>query len=209
MPSGGPFLMKREETDKKYKEVIQVEATGEIVNIGSLYNIRNSKMYTAGNMFKKADLESKVKEVKCESSKFEVAQEHDVSKRAYLLSIDASLKLEFLNGLISVGGSANYLRDEVTNSDIARVVMSLSSTNKCKTIPITTPANDDVCELVKKSKTSGPTHVVTSLTTGLRSYFLYQRQTSSTKRVSELGEAYKLLLNQSLHLALRPVHLLT
>ena len=177
-------MIKRNEENPKTKAISEVEATGELISIGVLYNKRSSQVYTALNMFKEAAL-ANVRDVDCQSSTFEVRGENGVSQRAYTLGVDASFKLEFLFGLITVSGSAHYLRDEKQNSALARVTMSIKSTNRCKTIPITTESNPDICELAKSS--TGPTHVVTSITTGLRSFFLYERQTSLTEYTSELS----------------------
>ena len=57
-------------------------------------------------------------------------------ERAFSLKLSAGIKLEFLGGLITVEGSAKYLRDEVSKSNIARVTMNYKATTKTRTIPV-------------------------------------------------------------------------
>ena len=186
-------IVKRSEQKEELK-VIEREALGETISVGSMYDARKSLVQNGASFWNKATLDTEVNTMDTVYSNVDVFMENNINERSYALSVDASLKLEFLGGLISVGGSAHYLRDETSSSDVARVTMNYKSTKKTKTLPIKTPKDHtDLCN--KISSTTGPTHVVTSVTYGLRSYLLFERDVQKTEYKEEVGGSLQIAVN--------------
>lgn len=190
--SSGRIVKRSEQTEEL--KVIEREALGETISVGTMYDARKSLVQNGASFWTKATLDAEVNTMDTVYSNVDVFMENNINERSYALSVDASLKLEFLGGLISVGGSAHYLRDETTSSDVARVTMNYKSTKKTKTLPIKTPKDHtDMC--TKISSTTGPTHVVTSVTYGLRSYLLFERDVLKTEYKEEVGGSLQIAVN--------------
>ena len=186
-------LVKRADPKEELK-VIEREALGETVSVGTLYDARKSLVQNGASFWTAATLEQEVNVVDTVYSNVDVYMENNINERSYALNVDASLKLEFLGGLISVGGSAHYLRDETSSSDVARVTMNYKSTKKTKTLPVKTP-KDFVKLCGKIDSSSGPTHVITSVTYGLRSYLLFEKDVLKTEYREEVGGSLSIAVN--------------
>ena len=101
---------------------------------------------------------------------FDVFFSQDYQTRVNKLVIDASLKLSFMGGLISVDGSANYLHDESQTDNQVQVTLLYSVKTKTERIPYgTIPDNDDLCNKYGDE----PTHYVNEITYGLNAYMQF------------------------------------
>jgi hypothetical protein len=72
--------------------------------------------------------------------------------------------------------------------------MNYKSTKKTKTLPIKTP-KDHVQFCAKIDGSTGPTHVITSVTYGLRSYLLFEKDVHKTEYREEVGGSLQIAVN--------------
>ncbi|XP_063687942.1 uncharacterized protein LOC134821190 [Bolinopsis microptera] len=186
-------LVKRAEANEELK-VTEREALGETVVVGTFYDARKSLVQNGASFWTKDTLKKEVNVMDTIYSNVDVYMENNINERSYALNVDASLKLEFLGGLISVGGSAHYLRDETSSSDVARVTMNYKSTKMTHILPIKTP-KDHLDQCGKIDSNNGPTHVITSVTYGLRAYLLFEKDVQKTEYKEEVGGSLSIAVN--------------
>ena len=175
--------------------ILERTALGEIVSIGNFFDARKSIMMNGASFWSIEDLQTYVKTSDSKYSNVEVDADNNIYDKIYKLGVDASLNLEVMNGLVKVDGSASYLRDEKDNDDVTRATLSYLATTKTETLPEhylkTFP---EQCE--KISDTTGPTHVVSSITYGMRAHFIFDATSNNTDFEQTIKGDLKVKINK-------------
>ena len=153
-------------------------AVGEIVEVGALYDQRTDVIYNGFNMYSTDTLKDYVKSYDIDAAaEFNIEAEKEYTDKRSSFGLGASLQLSFLSGLIEVGGSADYLKDDQQKDDVVRMVMHSTQMTKRKYIDRISANPDFKIKLCKGvTKDSGPTHVVTEIKYGNRAYFLFEKK---------------------------------
>ena len=177
-------------------EIHERVAMGEVVRIGSLFDVRKGMLYNGFNMWNKDTLEAKMIVREAESSTTKYLREVDDRDKAKNMEISADVELDFLSGLLSIEGSAKYINDHKKTTNKARVVMKAQVTNNIYDIDMNTPIdNENLCNLYHPN--SGPTHVVVRIHEGLRAFFVFDKLVDDVKKSHDINgnlEAHVMLI---------------
>jgi len=112
--------------------------------------------------------------------------EKNARDKAKHFGIGAQLELDFLGGLINIKGSAQFLKDDRRSNNVARVVMAGNMVGSVEEINKYTPLDyPQVCDMVRP--TTGPTHIVTRVTKGQRSYFVFDKFVSQFRDSEDIS----------------------
>jgi hypothetical protein len=100
---------------------------GNLVTLGELYNANSAKflgvqLYTPESV-KKSLIETKRDPP---TTKLDVSYSTTFQEKSSVIDVDASLSLDILGGLVSVSGSASYLRDVKSNTSQDCFAMTLA-----------------------------------------------------------------------------------
>jgi len=114
--------------------------------------------------------------------------ENEANDRIAHFSIDASLKLSFLGGLIEVDGSAHYLRDQKETEKHIRFNMEYDATTRTESMPMSLRNNKTYVHICGEiGSDDGPTHVVTSVEYGMKAIFVYERYVHDYEYTEEIS----------------------
>ena len=178
-------LLKRGQSELVQPIVDQV-SLGQAIKIGTLYNQRTSQMYHGYELYSKKTLDEYVRKI--EGSLREV-QEIDAvantrSSRAKF-GLGAELELELMSGLITVKGSAEFMKDEIKSSQRARVVLKKEIEGDVLELDKDGAFIDyDYCNLVGQN--TGPTHFVSRIIYGQRSYMVFEKDAAVGENLDTL-----------------------
>lgn len=174
---------------------IDVDALGREVHLGNIYYGQDDHIATDQNMWTSESLKKR-KNVEKKISKNEIRITESVVDRLNVLDIDASLKLSFLGGLVSVSGSARYLDDRRDRKEMVSVTFLYDSINRVESVTqemrLQTDYYDDLCKNIGKG---GPTHVVSSVTRGFRGVLNFKKYLSDFSKESEVQGRLKAVIN--------------
>ena len=168
------------------KSIVNSDALGRIVSLGTLYDARQNNIWNGFSMWSEQEIKDNIILQTQPYSKTRFFTERNFRDRAALFNLDAELKLSFLSGLIEVKGSAHYLRDSRETNEKVRVNMDYYAITDSETIPHSLPVTyPEYCEYVGKE--DGPTHVISSVTHGMRAVFVFERTTSNSSTAEEVS----------------------
>eukprot|EP00116_Pleurobrachia_bachei_P002183 sb/3462445/ len=190
---GGPLKSSEKKSVREF-DLLEMENTERGSKLlGQLYNARTGTFIPGMFLWSQHTTVKNAQIVQPQLySNLEIFQEQDVDDRAFHLNLQGDLKLSLLSDLVSVSGTAQYLKDEKRESEKARVVMNFRSTRQSETMPITTPiSNRMFCNFA--TRPDGPTHAVTSRLIGLRAFLRFDldvKSEESTDRVAGKLEAH-------------------
>jgi len=160
---------------------IQVPTLGRPFSLGDLYDLKADAIVLGPKLWSSDHLANYTEHIQ-RTTKFEVSASQKTNDLKNIFDIDAWMSLSFLGGLVKVSGSAGYMDDRVTKSDIARVSLIFDTrtfTRELKPELFTKVDFDQVLE-----KVSFATHVVVGIQYGASAVFVFDRTVSSfeTKR---------------------------
>ncbi|KAL5262632.1 hypothetical protein ACHWQZ_G008134 [Mnemiopsis leidyi] len=165
--------------DQIVRPITDQISLGEPIKMGTLYNQRTNQMYQGYELYSDGTLEKFVS--KTPGSLREVQNIDAVSstrESRAKFGLGAELQLELMSGLIKIKGSAEYVKDEITRSNRARVVLKKEIEGDIFNIDYRSAIIDfDYCDLVKQN--SGPTHFVSRIIYGQRSYMVFDKDAAS------------------------------
>ena len=183
-------LLKRS-SEEVVRPIVDQIALGEPIKIGTLYNQRTNQMYQGYELYSKKTLEDYVS--KTPGSLREVQEIKAVSKTSESrakFGLGAELELELMSGLITIQGSAEYVKDEMTKYNRARVILKKEIEGDVFEIDKdSAEVNFDYCNLVKRN--SGPTHFVSRVIYGQRSYMVFDKDAASESDMEKIKGSLK------------------
>ncbi|KAI4889460.1 hypothetical protein NFI96_011630 [Prochilodus magdalenae] len=106
-----------------------------------------------------------------------------LSEKASFLEVSASLKASFLGGLVEVGGSAKYLKDQKTSARQSRVTLKFSQTTSFEQLTMTHLSTFTYPEVFEE-KTA--THVVTAVLYGAQAFMVFDKTVSEHEDKQEI-----------------------
>ncbi|KAF4075338.1 hypothetical protein AMELA_G00233300 [Ameiurus melas] len=109
---------------------IEIVALGRPLYPGMLYDCRRDSFIPGVTLWDKKVLCEDLDVHQQPQTHLKFAASDTLSDKANLLDISASLKASFYSGLVEVGGSAKYLRDNKSSARQCRVTMQYSQTTK-------------------------------------------------------------------------------
>ena len=155
---------------------IQVPALGRPFFLGDLYDLKADTIIMGPKLWSSDHLANYTERIQ-RTTKFEISASQNVNDLKNHFSIDARLSLSFLGGLIKVSGSAGYMDDRVTKSDIARVSLIFDTRTFTRDLKPEMFTKVDYDQVLKK--VSSATHVVVGIQYGASAVFVFDRTVSS------------------------------
>ncbi|XP_054647189.1 stonustoxin subunit beta-like [Dunckerocampus dactyliophorus] len=166
-------------------ETMKVAALGQPFTLGMLYNACRDELIPGFTLWDTATLESQTSESAQKSSSFKISASDTIESRSSLMDIEASLKLSFLGGLVEVGGSAKYLKDQKKFKNQSRVTFQYNATTIFKqlSVPALGPLNSQQKQIIEKGKA---THIVTGILYGANSVFVFDSEKLESSSVQDI-----------------------
>uniref|UniRef100_A0A8C6TBW6 Fibronectin type-III domain-containing protein n=1 Tax=Neogobius melanostomus TaxID=47308 RepID=A0A8C6TBW6_9GOBI len=148
--------------------LLQIAALGRPFTLGMLYDCREDTVVPGNLVQNKAN------------SQFEIITSESIEDKSSALNVDASLKASLLSGLVHVDGSANYLNDQKTSKNQARVTLNYNATTKFEELTMKHLGRGNVKHPDVFEKDIA-THVVTGILYGAQAFFVFDREISKSE----------------------------
>ncbi|MGH0168364.1 UNVERIFIED_CONTAM: hypothetical protein FKN15_054568 [Acipenser sinensis] len=97
-------------------KTIEMAALGRALFPGMLYDCRSDSFIPGVTLWDAKAIKNNIDTRERPSSDFMISTSDSFKEKSNLLDVSASLKASFLGGLIEVGGSAKYLKNDVSLS---------------------------------------------------------------------------------------------
>ena len=160
-------------------------AMGDAIKIGALYDVRTGFLYRGFNLWSEKTLSNAVWKTDLDGQNIEYLIENSARDKAKHFGIGAQLELDFLAGLINIRGSAEFLKDYRRTTNEVRMVLKGEMIGSVEDIDKYTPVDyPDLCEMATAN--SGPTHVITQVTKGLRSYLIFDKYVEKNRNSEDI-----------------------
>ncbi|XP_032420275.1 uncharacterized protein LOC116720920 isoform X2 [Xiphophorus hellerii] len=177
------------------EKVIEVATLGRPFRLGMLYDCRQDAIIPGLTLWDCDDLEKYKSETPQRNSNFEIVASESIQDKSSALDVEASLKASFLGGLVKVEGSAEYLNDQMTSKNQARVTLQYKATTKFQELSMNhlgrgNMKHPDVFE--KKIAT----HVVTGILYGAQAFFVFDQEKSETENHQDIRGNLKVLIEK-------------
>ncbi|XP_031419303.1 stonustoxin subunit beta-like [Clupea harengus] len=172
--------------------VLVTSAFSRPLDLGTLYDARNDRLIPGISLWKTEDFNSKTLVSPRPTTSFQVGASKSLSEKTSLLDVSASLKASFLGGLLTVGGSASYLKQRTSSSRQCSVTLKYHVTTEFKELMISelgTP-NPEVFD-----KTDA-THVVSGVLYGADALMEFQETASDNSRREEIEGNLDLMIKK-------------
>ena len=108
-------------TRRSGDDTLEMPCLGRPFWLGTLYDCRSDRLIMGTTLWDDQVIKAATSTNPQTASDFKVIAEDSVEDKTFNLDIDASLKLSFLGGLVSVQGSAKYLDDRKSSKRQAHV----------------------------------------------------------------------------------------
>uniref|UniRef100_A0A3B4ASG3 Fibronectin type-III domain-containing protein n=1 Tax=Periophthalmus magnuspinnatus TaxID=409849 RepID=A0A3B4ASG3_9GOBI len=161
-------------------EMIEMAALGRPFNLGMFYDCRADKLVPGITLWDNDDLMQDTRVVSKPHSEFNIVASESISDKSSSMGVEASLKASFLGGLISVEGSAKYLKETKTSTKQARVTLQYKTTTQFKELTMNHLGRGNMKHSYVFDKGIA-THVVTAILYGAQAFFVFDRLVSNTE----------------------------
>ncbi|KAH3760727.1 Stonustoxin subunit alpha [Pelomyxa schiedti] len=116
--------------------------------------------------------------------------ENKLTDRLKFMHVSAELQLSVLSGLVKVEGAASYLNEDLSSSQVARVVYSIDATTK--SVSLTMDHLSAIQEKGVVSPESPITHIITSVIYGVKGILVFEMQVDKSHTKEEIEGSLKL-----------------
>ncbi|KAF4075282.1 hypothetical protein AMELA_G00232670, partial [Ameiurus melas] len=157
---------------------MEIPALGRPLYPGMLYDCRRDSFIPGVTLWDKKALRDDLDVHQQPQTHLKFAASDTLRDKANLLDISASLKASFLSGLVEVGGSAKYLRDNKSSARQCRVTMQYSQTTKFEQLTMKELGNITYPQVFDQ-KTA--THVVTAVLYGAQAFMVFDHVTAENE----------------------------
>ena len=167
------------------------------VRLGSLYNRRNDKLLPGFTMWKedsskRTDVISK--RLPSDPQWF-VDSENTFSSKVRTLDIESGLALSLLGGLVDMQGHAEYLKDTVSSSNVAKVSLTYKETKIYQELTSEALTNIEYRDLLTSNERKDEfTHVVVKIEYGRACTMVFERDIKDDETKEEIEEALSAVL---------------
>ncbi|RVE59287.1 hypothetical protein OJAV_G00186920 [Oryzias javanicus] len=129
------------------------------------------------------------------SSAYDITASDSIQSKSSLLDVDASLSASFMGGLIEVGGSANYLKDNKKFKNQSRVTLQYKVTTEYERLNVTQLEAKNV-QIKDDLKSCGATHVVTGILYGANAFFVFDSEKMDSRSVQKIEGSMKAVIKK-------------
>ncbi|MGH0151307.1 UNVERIFIED_CONTAM: hypothetical protein FKN15_034086 [Acipenser sinensis] len=162
---------------------IEMAALGRALFPGMLYDCRNDSFIPGVTLWDSKALKNDLSIHEKPSSDFKISTSDSLKEKSNLLDVSASLKASFLGGLIEVGGSAKYLKDDVSSTRQCRVTMKYSKTVRYEQLTMSQLGKITYPQVFEQ-KTA--THVITAVLYGAEAFFVFDLSASKDENKQDI-----------------------
>ncbi|XP_051978499.1 cytolytic toxin-alpha-like [Xyrauchen texanus] len=168
---------------------IEMAALGRPFQLGMLYDCRKDALIPGITLWNQEELQKSIQTRPQINTDFKVTASDSMKEKTNLMNIGGSLNLSILGGLISVSGSAKYLKDTKKSFHQQRLTLCYHSTSKFEELTMNHLAPENIVHhQVFDNDTA--THVVTAVLYGADACFVFDREVSSDEdKTTVEGEA--------------------
>ena len=150
---------------------------GEPIKLGALYYGAEDRIQFDENLWRDETIKKKATITDIQKSKFKIRSTMDILERLSLFALSASIRADFLNGKFVIGGSVKFLNEGRKSVKQVSVSYFHESARQLQSIGQDMRAQDvdypEMCRLAGRE--DGPTHVVSSISRGIRAVFEFQK----------------------------------
>ena len=182
------------------KDIHQQPSMGRHVTLGALYYGKENRIANDENFWTVDSLKRNNITENIGSSSSKIAVTQTITERMKQFGLDASLSMQFLGGLVSVTGGAEFLnhkRDKDASVSVSFFYESVERVEYITQDMRRTLDFPEVCSYALENE-NPPTHVVSSITYGFRGIFDFQQATKNATRNQKAGISLKAALNLGL-----------
>ncbi|XP_038134098.1 stonustoxin subunit alpha-like [Cyprinodon tularosa] len=173
---------------------VEVAALGRPFGLGMLYDCRRDLLIPGITLWNNDDLLKNVNERQQNYNNFEINTSETDEKKYSVLDVGGSLKLSYSAGMFDVGGSGNYLKDNKTSRNQARVTLQYLANTKVRELSINNLGeNIMLTEVVEQGLA---THVVTAILYGAQAFFVFDREVSKDENIEAIQGEFKLAIKE-------------
>ncbi|KAM4552245.1 uncharacterized protein PAE49_015729 [Odontesthes bonariensis] len=181
--------------DPEARRTIEVAALGRPFSLGMLYDCRRDSLVPGLTLWDLSDLEKDQREQPQPTSDFEIVASESIDDKSSALNVEASLKASFLGGLVEVGGSAKYLKDQKASKHQARVTLNFKTTTKFQELSMNHLGRGNV-KHPYVFKDDLATHVVTGVLYGAQAFFVFDCDKTDNQSQQDIQGNLKVMIKQ-------------
>lgn len=165
-------------SDLASTDAIELAALGRPFSLGMLYDCRSEKQLHGITLWDNEVLDKKVvREHK--SSDSQLVASNSLDDKAFALNINGNLKLSFLTGRVSVSGAAEYLNHTKSSTRQEQIILHYKCTTKTEQMTMDQLAKGKI-QHHEVFEHGTATHVVTGIQYGAQSFFVFEREKTSS-----------------------------
>ncbi|KAM4729074.1 stonustoxin subunit alpha-like [Anableps anableps] len=181
--------------EAKSSRAVEVAALGRPFSLGMLYDCRTDLLVPGISLWNNDDLVKNVNERQQNYNNFEIITSESDEKKYSVLDVGGSLKLSYSSGMVEVGGSGNYLKDNKISRNQARVTLQYLANTKVRELSI-----NNLGENIKHTEVFEQglaTHVVTAILYGAQAFFVFDREVSEDENIEDIQGDFKLAIKET------------
>uniref|UniRef100_A0A667ZBE7 SNTX thioredoxin-like domain-containing protein n=1 Tax=Myripristis murdjan TaxID=586833 RepID=A0A667ZBE7_9TELE len=168
---------------------------GRPFSLGMLYDCRKDSLIPGMTLWDPDVLEKNIRERPQPNSEFEIVASESLEDKSSALNVQASLKISFLSGLVEVGGSAKYLKDNKISKNQARVTLTYKTTTKFQELSMKHLGSGKVKHQCVFDKGLA-THVVTGILYGAQAFFVFDHEVSEKEDHQDIEGSLKTMVKK-------------
>ena len=171
----------------------KISALGRPFDLGMLYDRRSDKLIPGKTLWAPDQLDKAVKTVAQPYTNSEVIAEDTFEEKTKALGVEASLKLSFLGGLVSVQGAAKYLDDRNTSSRQSRVVLKYETKIQLKQLTMEHLGRGMV-QYPEVFDQGIATDIVVGILYGAKAFMIFDKEVSKDESKKEVHGSMEVLV---------------
>jgi len=164
-------------------EAKNVQALGRTLQLGTVYDARTNMFFPETSFWRKETIDNAVQENPAGHTSYEVYTDQRTKSKMESMDIEASLSMDFMSGMVHVGGSGRYFEDKVSDEYEVNVELTYDATVIKKLL-----AKTNETDFPDECGNEQYTHVVMGVTYGINCVFVFKSlQTTESDASSVSG----------------------
>ncbi|XP_028407935.1 uncharacterized protein LOC114530563 [Dendronephthya gigantea] len=171
-----------------------ISAVGRPFGLGMLYDRRSDKLIPAKTLWSHNHLNAAVDTRPQPFTNSKVFTENTVEDKTSALDIEASLKLSFLSGLVTVEGAAKYLNDTKKSKNQCRVVLKYETTTELKQLTMEHLGTGKIQFPEVFDTDTEATDVVVGILYGAKAFMVFDKEVSKDETLKKVHGSMDILV---------------
>ncbi|XP_053097441.1 cytolytic toxin-alpha-like [Pangasianodon hypophthalmus] len=162
-------------------KIIEMAALGRALHPGMLYDCRSDSVIPGISLWDTETIKKGVVSRRQPKTDLKFTASDCLSEKAKLLDVSASLTASILGGLVDVGGSARFLRDNKSSARQSRVSLQYSQTTRYEQFTM-----DRNITYPKVFEDGTATHVITAVLYGAQAFMVFDLTANEDENKEEI-----------------------